>query len=216
MIIIIYNHEKILSHGSLRLHNYLISGSHELLAAAHNSSNPGRSELLMSLSCPPHPISLERRSHFMRKNYAVCRPSNLVMQGLWMAVFYWLMFSVRLSAAAAVGALRRCHGYKSALTENLYQRQEQQSSQRTVLSQAAELRCCMLLFITRRHTYTCAYTLVRRNALTHTSVRLPQLPPTPATVKSSWGRYLVACGAIYFMWRSAFCEYWRWSMADEF
>lgn len=92
-MIIIYNREKILQQSQMvpkiaqSSGPYLTSGSQKLFAAAHNFSER-RSELLMFLPCPRHPISLERRSHFMGKNCAVHWPSNLVMQGLWMAVFY--------------------------------------------------------------------------------------------------------------------------------
>lgn len=96
----------------------------------------------------------------MWKNCAVHRPSNLVMQGLWMAVPYWLMFKCVPQRCDCDTARQRCHGYKSALTENLYQRQERQTSRRTVLSQAAQPLCCTLLFIKRRYTYTHMCTIV--------------------------------------------------------
>lgn len=80
-------------------------------------------------------------------------------------------------------ALQRCRGYKSALTENLYQRREQPSSRRTVLSQTAEpllLHVSIYNTASYIHMYIHYWVASQRNALMHTSILFPKLPPTPA------------------------------------
>lgn len=128
----------------------------------------------------------------MWKNCAVHRPSNLVMQALWMAVppldgCAVCASALRLGSEAAAINQRSPRIFISAESSGPLRGPAESNSRAALLLRAP---------IFKAASYVLTYTqpLVRplqHKALTRGAIGSPQRPPTPAAVKGSWGRCLL-------------------------